>query len=319
MAKPLMSRLLLENSNNTVGLNEPLYPPQTPVSRLPTQVAGIGQAVQITTPRKKTDLRGHLNNLAIRRQDLSTRRLLFRKVEKAFDEKDFELARLQQENESLKARLEAARPSKRRKVVTDPNSQFASIEQIHRAQIEAGRIEDSSAEESEAEKVGWVHKPRFAKWAEWGLETIHPWLVSLGVFIMVVGNHAASQGTRERHRFRLAGSFIMVICFWGPSFVLTWYWRQVSGKVFDGCSPDKNSRAAVPCITRDYIWGSAGFGPSEQRSSGQHAEPQGDEIELDDIEPPAHNPPAENDALPGTPPRHAAEHPPASQPSASNP
>ena len=49
--------------------------------------------------------------------------------------------------------MEAARPSKRRKVVTDPNSQFASIEQIHQAQIEAGRIEDSSAEESEAESI----------------------------------------------------------------------------------------------------------------------------------------------------------------------
>ncbi|KAK4221353.1 hypothetical protein QBC38DRAFT_449249 [Podospora fimiseda] len=149
---------------------------------------------------------------------------------------------------------------------------------------------------------------------------------------MVVGNHAASQGTREIHRFRLAGSLIMVICFGGPSFVLVWYWTRVLVKVFDGCSPDKNSHAEVPCITRDYLWGSAGFGllfalvvlvlniliSSEQRSTGQHAEPRGDEIELDDIEPPAHNPPAENDAIPGTPPRHAVEHPPANQLSASN-
>ncbi|KAK4222577.1 hypothetical protein QBC38DRAFT_448149 [Podospora fimiseda] len=132
---------------------------------------------------------------------------------------------------------------------------------------------------------------------------------------MVVGNHAASQGTRERHRFSLAGSFIMVICFWGPSFVLVWYWTRVSGKVFDGCSPDENSHAEVPCIPRDYLWGSAGFG----LSIGEQAEPQGDEIELDDIELPAHNPPVENDAIPGTPPQHAVENPPANQPSASNP
>ncbi|KAK4232970.1 hypothetical protein C8A03DRAFT_19857, partial [Achaetomium macrosporum] len=107
----------------------------------------------LATPQRKSDLRGQLNNLAIRKQDLSTRRLLFRKVEKAFDQKDFELARLKQENEALKAQFEAARPSRRKKVVLDPNSQFASIEQIHQVQIEAGRIEDSIAQESGSESA----------------------------------------------------------------------------------------------------------------------------------------------------------------------
>jgi hypothetical protein len=35
--------------------------------------------------------------------------------------------------------------------VPDPNKQFASIEQVHRAQIEAGRIEESVIEESRSE------------------------------------------------------------------------------------------------------------------------------------------------------------------------
>jgi hypothetical protein len=48
----------------------------------------MSEEVEFQTPSKKVDLRGHLNNLAIRRQDLSTRRLLFKVVEKAFDEKE---------------------------------------------------------------------------------------------------------------------------------------------------------------------------------------------------------------------------------------
>ena len=148
-----MSRLLLENSNKVASINKQMAPIQTPVSRLPGQGTIVDQGVEFTTPRKKTDLRGHLNNLAIRKQDLSTRRLLFRKVEKAFDQKDSELARLRQENEALKSQLEVARPSRRKKVVTDPNSVFASIEQIHQAQIDAGRIEGSVAEESESEST----------------------------------------------------------------------------------------------------------------------------------------------------------------------
>jgi 4-hydroxybenzoate polyprenyltransferase len=153
MAKPLMSRLLLENSNKVPSIDEQTALIQTPVSRLPSQGVVVDQGAEFATPRKKIDLRGHLNNLAIRKQDLSTRRLLFRKVKKAFDQKDSELARLRQENEALKIQLEVARPSRRKKVVTDPNSVFASIEDIHRAQIDAGRIDDPVAEESGSESA----------------------------------------------------------------------------------------------------------------------------------------------------------------------
>ena len=37
--------------------------------------------------------------------------------------------------------------------MVDPNTVFASIEQIHRAQIEAGRIEGTVAEESGSESA----------------------------------------------------------------------------------------------------------------------------------------------------------------------
>jgi 4-hydroxybenzoate polyprenyltransferase len=153
MAKPLMSRLLMENSNKVADNNDPLHPLGSLATGLPSQPVGLDQGGQFSTPRKKTDLRGHLSNLAARRQPHSTRKLLFQKVEKAFDQKDFELAHLRQENEALKIQLEVARPSKRKKVVVDPNNLFASIEQIHQAQIDAGRIEGSVAEESGSESA----------------------------------------------------------------------------------------------------------------------------------------------------------------------
>jgi hypothetical protein len=102
MAKPLMNRLLLENSNNVASIVEHLAPIQTPVSGPPSHTIILNQGVGFATPHKKTDLRGHLNNLASHKQADSARRLLFRKVEKAFDQKDSELARLRQENEALK-------------------------------------------------------------------------------------------------------------------------------------------------------------------------------------------------------------------------
>ena len=59
---------------------------------------------------------------------------------------------MQQENEALKVQLEAAWPVEKEEGVPDPNKQFASIEQVHRAKIEAGRIDDSIAEESGSER-----------------------------------------------------------------------------------------------------------------------------------------------------------------------
>jgi 4-hydroxybenzoate polyprenyltransferase len=153
MAKPLMSRLLLENSNKVASIVEQLAPTQTSVSGPPGKASVLNQGVEFATPQKKTDLRNHLKNLATQKQADSARRLLFRKVEKAFDQKDSQLARLQQENEALKTQLEVARPSRRKKVVTDPNSVFATIEQIHQAQIDAGRIVEPVVEESESEST----------------------------------------------------------------------------------------------------------------------------------------------------------------------
>jgi len=64
--------------------------------------------------------------------------LLFSKVQKAFDKKDVQLAAQNRQIESLEAQIDADRARKRKKVKLSPNSKFANIEAIRKAQIEAG-------------------------------------------------------------------------------------------------------------------------------------------------------------------------------------
>jgi len=42
--------------------------------------------------------------------------------------------------------VERLKPTKRRRVVPDPNTIFATINDIHRAQVEAGRFDSESSE-----------------------------------------------------------------------------------------------------------------------------------------------------------------------------
>lgn len=51
--------------------------------------------------------------------------------------------------------MERLKPTKRRRVVPDPNTIFATIDDIHRAQVEAGRFDlesSDSSEDSESEE-----------------------------------------------------------------------------------------------------------------------------------------------------------------------
>jgi hypothetical protein len=148
LAKPLSSRLLINNSNPAPTTDGSTTPPQTPTSGQRGRSTVRSNVVSFTTPRKKTVLRGHLSTLATTTRACSTQRLLFRKLEKAFDEKDFELARLRQENEALRAKLEATTKTKKKKVFPDPNKVFATIEQVHKAQMEVGRVTEPMVEES---------------------------------------------------------------------------------------------------------------------------------------------------------------------------
>jgi hypothetical protein len=77
--------------------------------------------------------------------------LLFRKITKGFDEKDSLLAKAQLQIQALEAQLEAARPKRRRKVETSPNSRFADIKAIQRAQEEVAVAESYKEDEEESE------------------------------------------------------------------------------------------------------------------------------------------------------------------------
>ena len=66
---------------------------------------------------------------------------MFRKILKGFEEQESVLTDHQLRIQSLETRLEAARPKKRRKVKTSPNSKFANIEDIQKAQREAREVD----------------------------------------------------------------------------------------------------------------------------------------------------------------------------------
>jgi len=99
----------------------------------------------IQTPRKSRDLERSLKAVGTNR---TTQRRLFRKVRKAYDEKDFELAIAKRRIEELEAQAERNKGHRRRKVVPDPNGMFSNIRHIRRAQREAGRDVDSSTDSS---------------------------------------------------------------------------------------------------------------------------------------------------------------------------
>ena len=72
----------------------------------------------LSTPKKARELRAYLRPSG---KATPTERLLFGKLEKAFDKKDYVIAVQKREIEALNATVERLKPTKRRKVVPDPN------------------------------------------------------------------------------------------------------------------------------------------------------------------------------------------------------
>ena len=96
-------------------------------------------------------MKDSLGILTRRAYSTTTRRQLFQKVRKAFDEKDAQLATSLQKIKSLEAQVEAGKRRKRKKVKTSPNSKFANIEAIYKAQMEVGEVENSLDESSDSD------------------------------------------------------------------------------------------------------------------------------------------------------------------------
>jgi 4-hydroxybenzoate polyprenyltransferase len=150
MAKPLMSPLLLENSNSSKTTLE-VTSQATQSSNEYSEIDS--QQVIWSTPKKSTEITAQaIEFQKLQDQGLSTQRLLFRKIRKGFEEQESVLVDYELKIQSLEAELEKARPKKRRKVRTSPNSKFVNIEQIRKAQIEAEGAEIIDDDEEEANK-----------------------------------------------------------------------------------------------------------------------------------------------------------------------
>lgn len=134
MSKPLMNRLLLENSNKT---ND-----QTPGTSQNGQAPEFHESqtlVKFQTPLKSDDVRRQVRQITgLRTVDDATSRVLFRKISKSIDQKDFVIAQQEMKIKQLESRLVQLQPRKRRKVEGSPNSKFVSIEDIMRTQMEVG-------------------------------------------------------------------------------------------------------------------------------------------------------------------------------------
>jgi 4-hydroxybenzoate polyprenyltransferase len=149
-AKPLMSRLLLENSNLIDrGASEAQ---ETPTSTI-TWLEDTSQVLW-STPRKSRELREQISTFTRLETDQSTNKLLFRKITKAFDEKDHHLAATERRLQALERELEATRPRKRVKVKTCPNSKFVNIEAVRKAQEAVEIRQDDEVESDTASAAG---------------------------------------------------------------------------------------------------------------------------------------------------------------------
>ncbi|KZL80908.1 transposase [Colletotrichum incanum] len=111
------------------------HPPKNPI-------------VAKATLKKAAELKGQLSlyNKLSDSGSSSTQRLLFRKVQKAFNEKDYQLGAAQLKISIIESQIDNIRKRKRYPVKTDPNVKFAKIKDIRQAQINASEVNDSTAE-----------------------------------------------------------------------------------------------------------------------------------------------------------------------------
>ncbi|KAK6225250.1 transposase [Colletotrichum tabaci] len=136
MAKPLMSSLLLPTTPKPSASSDQVSKGQSggKEGREAEGWASASSAVVWSTPRKMKDLAGQLKLFTELDNDASTQRLLFMKVKKGFSEQSYKLATAQQQLELLQAQITNTAVRKRRVVQLDPNTKFATILDVQKAQ-----------------------------------------------------------------------------------------------------------------------------------------------------------------------------------------
>ena len=147
-----MSPLLLENSNKSTNLTLS-KPQETPIQ--PPKV--FNTSIELQTPKVRKDLYLQIRSLASESHDqVPTQRLLFRKVIKEINEKKYELRKANIKIKKLKEKLEHLKSKKKRKVQTNPNSKFATIRAIRKAQIAAGERQIESVESESKRELEFI-------------------------------------------------------------------------------------------------------------------------------------------------------------------
>ena len=107
----------------------------------------------LSTPRKSIEIKAQVARFEkLGEAGPSTQRLLFRKIIKGFEDQESILASNSYRIQSLEVQLEKARPRKRIRVRTSPNSKFVNITDIYRAQIAAGEASILVEDEEEGNK-----------------------------------------------------------------------------------------------------------------------------------------------------------------------
>lgn len=140
--QPLLNPLIIYKGNEL---------PDRAVSMPPENVE-IPSQVEWSTPRTTSQLRDELHLFDQLDPDPHTKRLVFRKINKAFDEKNTELAIKDREIQVLKARIDNIHTRKRKKIEISPNSKFANIKKVQEAQLAAGvYIDDAHVLSSDSE------------------------------------------------------------------------------------------------------------------------------------------------------------------------
>jgi len=153
--KPLRSPLLLENQQQQKN-RVPTKKAQARVAQAPPKPPRkvVDSQGVWKTPHAALDLTAQFATLTIAKKGTKMQRVLFKKVEKAFNEKDLKVVMLETENEALKKRLWDLENKKKKKVPISPNRKFAEIKDIMRSRGEFVEEEDSTSEESGSEIGG---------------------------------------------------------------------------------------------------------------------------------------------------------------------
>ncbi|KAL1838324.1 hypothetical protein VTK73DRAFT_4356 [Phialemonium thermophilum] len=130
--KPLHNPLRLEER----GLRSPPKSDNTQASQPnlslpPKPTVEVGSSY-LATPLRGQEVHSLTHQLAIARASQPTARAIFRKVRKAVDLKNTQIASLQAKVLALEEEVERLRPTKKQKVQIDPNERFATIEQVMR-------------------------------------------------------------------------------------------------------------------------------------------------------------------------------------------